>query len=77
MVQTCHQGSTIPTFSASLQGARMREAQLNAESAVRGWGNPDFKQADDAITGLDVLSVQIRAGNIPPGHVAFIDPWQN
>jgi len=39
--------------------------------------NPDFKLADDAITGLDVLSAQIRAGNVPPGNIAFIDPWQN
>jgi tetratricopeptide (TPR) repeat protein len=40
-------------------------------------GNPDFKQADDAITGLDALHAQIRAGNVPPDHIAFIDPWQN
>jgi tetratricopeptide (TPR) repeat protein len=39
--------------------------------------SPDFKQADDAITGLDALYAQIRAGEVPPGHVAFIDPWQN
>ena len=39
-------------------------------------GNPDFKQADDALTGLDTLEAQIRAGG-PPSDIAFVDPWQN
>jgi non-specific serine/threonine protein kinase/serine/threonine-protein kinase len=39
-------------------------------------GNPDFKQADDALTSLDALDTQIRAG-ASIGNVAFVDPWQN
>jgi hypothetical protein len=40
-------------------------------------GNPDFKIADGAVTGLDTLAAQIRAGQVPADDVAFIDPWQN
>ena len=55
--------------------ARVDEARrIREELASR---NPDYKLADDAITGLDGLRAQIREGSVPPGHIAFIDPWQN
>jgi non-specific serine/threonine protein kinase/serine/threonine-protein kinase len=38
--------------------------------------SPDFSQASDAITSLDALDAQVRAGAIPSGNVAFVDPWQ-
>ena len=58
--------------SALLASAEARRIRMDLAS-----GNPDFKLPDDAITGLDALDAQIRAGNIPPSHIAFIDPWQN
>lgn len=39
--------------------------------------NPDFRLAVDAISGLDALDAQIRAGRALPTSIAFIDPWQN
>ena len=55
--------------------SRLAEARRIRQDLLSG--NPDFKLADDAITGLDALDAQIRAGNVPPGHIAFMDPWQN
>jgi len=39
--------------------------------------NPDFRLADDAVTGLDRLDTEIRAGKTLTGSVVFVDPWQN
>jgi len=55
--------------------ARLAEARRIREELSSG--NPDFKQPDDAIKGLDTLAAQIRAGQVPPGRIAFLDPWQN
>ena len=55
--------------------SRLAEARRIREDLASG--NPDFKLADDAITGLDELNAQIRAGNVPASNIAFIDPWQN
>ena len=40
-------------------------------------GNPDFRQAEDALSELDTLEAQIRAGGPLTDNVAFVDPWQN
>ncbi len=58
--------------SALLRVAEARRIRMGLST-----GNPDFKQADDAITGLDALEAQIRAGGVFSGNVAFVDPWQN
>jgi tetratricopeptide (TPR) repeat protein len=55
--------------------SRLTEARRIRQDLASG--NPDFKLADDAITGLDALYAQISAGKVPAGHVAFLDPWQN
>ena len=66
------EAATGERTSALARIAEARRIRMDLSS-----GNPDFKQAHDSITGLDLLSAQIHAGNVPPGHVAFTDPWQN
>ena len=60
---------TRPSALARIAEARRIRVALAAN-------NPDFKQPDDAITGLDALDAQIREGTAS-GKVAFVDPWQN
>jgi non-specific serine/threonine protein kinase/serine/threonine-protein kinase len=57
--------------SALSRLAEARRIRMDLSSS-----NPDFKLADDAISGLDVLSAQILAGELPGADVAFFDPWQ-
>jgi tetratricopeptide (TPR) repeat protein len=55
---------------ARIAEARRIRVALNAS-------NPDFKLPDGAVTNLDTLDAQIRAGRVLSTNIPFFDPWQN
>ena len=59
------------------ESAVFRIAEARRIRAALSASNPDYKLPDGAITNLDTLEAQIRAGKALSANVAFVDPWQN